>query len=284
MDLTLDEQPWQIGLVVGPSGSGKSTLAREAFPDALVSGYDWHPTRAIVDSFDELSIRETTAALSSVGFSSAPNWLRPFHVLSNGEQFRATMARALVDPSPRSDRRVHQRGRPAGRPDRFGRGGEGGARQPGRRGFVAVTCHADVEEWLCPDWVVEMPAGTFTWRLLRRRPPIELEVARVETEAWHLLRHHHYLDTSLNKTAKCFVAFWRGRPVAFASAIHSPAPPLVLARAPDRVPARLPGRRHRQRGLGVRGRGDEVPGQAVHEHDRQPGDDPARTAPPRSGR
>ena len=68
-----------------------------------------------------------------------------------------------------------------------------------------------------------------------------MEVAQVETEAWHLFQHHHYLDTSLNKTAKCFVAFWRGRPVAFASAIHTPAPPLVLAQAPDRVPANFQG-------------------------------------------
>jgi ABC-type molybdenum transport system ATPase subunit/photorepair protein PhrA len=97
-DAPYEERPWQVGLIVGPSGAGKSSVARHLFGDAIVSGYDWHPTRSIVDCFGDLGIRETTAALSSVGFSSPPNWLRPFRVLSNGEQFRATMARALVYP------------------------------------------------------------------------------------------------------------------------------------------------------------------------------------------
>jgi hypothetical protein len=50
-------------------------------------------------------------------------------------------------------------------------------RVSGKR-VVCVTCHDDVEAWLCPDWVVEMPAGTFARKSLRR-PPITLEVGRV---------------------------------------------------------------------------------------------------------
>ena len=225
VNLPLEEQPWQIGLVVGPSGSGKSTLAREAFGEHLVGGYEWPADRAVVDGFPEvLGIKDVTAALSSVGFSTPPAWLRPFRCLSNGEQFRATLARALCDPRPLVcideftsvvDRTVAQIGSAAV--------AKAVRRTPGRQ-FVAVTCHADVEEWLCPDWVVEMPAGTFARRSLRRRPEIELEVRRVEKDAWHLFKHHHYLDTTLNKSAKCFVALWRGRPVAFASVIHAPHP------------------------------------------------------------
>lgn len=224
LDLPLDAEPWQIGLVVGPSGSGKSTLAREAWPDALVAGYDWPADRAVVDGFPaELGIKDVTAALSSVGFSTPPAWLRPFCVLSNGEQWRATLARALVDPRPLVvmdefssfvDRTVAKIGSAAI--------AKAVRRSPRPRQLVAVTCHADVEEWLCPDWVVEMPAGTFTRRSLRRRPPVELEVVRVEKDAWHLFKHHHYLDTSISTTAKCFLALWGGRPVAFASVVHAP--------------------------------------------------------------
>ncbi len=222
VELPLDAAPWQIGLVVGPSGSGKSTLAREAFGAHIVSGYDWPADKAVVDGFPAaLGIKEVTAALSSVGFSTPPAWLRPFRCLSNGEQFRATLARALVDERPLVvideftsvvDRTVAQIGSAAV--------AKAVRRQPGRQ-FVAVTCHADVEEWLCPDWVVEMPAGTFARRSLRR-PQIELEVQRVEKDAWHLFKHHHYLDTALNPGAKCFLALWRGRPVAFASVLHYP--------------------------------------------------------------
>jgi ABC-type lipoprotein export system ATPase subunit len=221
-EFPFNAEPWQIGLIVGPSGSGKTTVARELFDGEMIHGYDWPTNRTVVDGFPEgLGIKDITAALSSVGFSSPPSWLRPFRCLSNGEQFRATLARALVDPRPRVvvdeftsvvDRTVAQIGSAAV--------AKAVRRQPGKQ-FIAVTCHDDVEPWLCPDWVVRMPSGEFARRSLRR-PSIELDIRRVETSAWKLFKHHHYLDASLHPAARCFVAHWRGRPVAFASAIHSP--------------------------------------------------------------
>jgi ABC-type lipoprotein export system ATPase subunit len=223
VNLPLDEEVWQIGLIVGPSGSGKSTLAREVFGDSLVAGYDWPVDESVVDGFPaELSIRDITSALSSVGFSTPPAWLRPFRCLSNGEQFRATLARALLDPrrlvvvdefTSVVDRTVAQIGSAAV--------AKAVRHQPTRQ-FVAATCHADVEEWLCPDWVIEMPSGSFTRRLLRKRPAIELQIYRVNRSAWNRFKHHHYLNTVLNPAAVCFVAFWRSRPVAFASALPAP--------------------------------------------------------------
>ena len=43
-----------------------------------------------------LSIKDVTALLSAVGFASPPAWLRPFHVLSTGQQFRVTLALLLA--------------------------------------------------------------------------------------------------------------------------------------------------------------------------------------------
>lgn len=223
VSLPLDDgPPWHVGLIVGASGSGKSTVARELFGEHLVGGYDWPEDKALVDGFPAgLSIKDITGWLSSVGFSSPPAWLRPYRCLSNGEQFRATLARALAESPDLAvideftsvvDRHVAQVGSAAV------------AKAVRRRGqkFIAVTCHYDVEEWLQPDWVLEMPSGTFTRRLLRRRPEITLEIKRVHRDAWRLFKHHHYLDTSLHVTAKCFCAFIEGRPAAFASAIHMP--------------------------------------------------------------
>ncbi len=98
VDLPLEGEEWSIGLVVGPSGCGKSTIARELFAAELVDGWDWPHDRAVVDGFpEETSIKEITGLLSSVGFSSPPSWLRPFRCLSNGEQFRANLARTLCE-------------------------------------------------------------------------------------------------------------------------------------------------------------------------------------------
>ncbi len=221
MNLPIEEQPWQIGLIVGPSGCGKTTLAREAFGDSLVSSYEWPEDRSLVDGFpDGLSMKQITLLLSSVGFSSPPSWLRPFRVLSNGEQFRATIARALAGAAPLVvideftsvvDRTVAQIGSAAiAKTIR---------RRTSRvRQFVAVTCHYDVVEWLDPDWIYEPATDDFQWRLERRgRPRISLEVARVDSSAWRLFRNHHYLSGQLNCTATCFCAFLDGRPVAFSA-------------------------------------------------------------------
>ena len=62
-------------------------LARELFPQAFATQFDWPRDQSIVDAFPrEMSIRDITGLLSSVGFSSPPSWLRPFRALSNGER------------------------------------------------------------------------------------------------------------------------------------------------------------------------------------------------------
>ena len=88
---------WRVGLIVGPSGSGKSSIARHLFGKALTQQTPWPTARAVIDGFgDELPTREITALLTAVGFSSPPSWLKPYHVLSNGERFRCDLARALA--------------------------------------------------------------------------------------------------------------------------------------------------------------------------------------------
>jgi energy-coupling factor transporter ATP-binding protein EcfA2 len=217
--LPLDEQPWHVGLITGPSGCGKSTIARRLWPREIqhAANLAWPEERCVLDAFPEcMSIKDITALLSAVGFSSPPAWLRPFGVLSTGEQFRATVARLLAESPDLCvmdeytsvvDRTVAQVGSAAL------------AKTVRRREqrFVAVTCHDDVEEWLQPDWVYFPAEGRFTWRLLRGRPVIDLEISRCKAEAWSLFRRHHYLNHKLAPSAVCFLATWSGRPVAFSA-------------------------------------------------------------------
>ena len=94
------DEDWQIGLIVGPSGSGKSTIARHAFPQLQEKPGEWPHDKAVVDAFPaHLSIKDVVAALSAVGFSSPPSWVKPYHVLSNGERFRCDLARAILSDS-----------------------------------------------------------------------------------------------------------------------------------------------------------------------------------------
>jgi GNAT superfamily N-acetyltransferase len=221
--LPLEERAWQIGLIVGPSGSGKTTLARELFGDAVIGGFDWPEDRSIVDAFPAaLSIRGITQLLSSVGFSSPPSWLRPYAALSNGEQFRVTLARALAEQPELAvvdeftsvvDRTVAQ----------IGSAAVAKAVRVSQRRFVGVSCHYDIVAWLQPDWVFDPSSGEFQWRSLHRRPEIELEIFRAERRAWRLFETHHYLSGTLNAAARCFLACVQGRPAAFVAVLSHPA-------------------------------------------------------------
>src|SRR5206468_4039759 len=74
----------------------KSTIARRAFGDALYGGNEWPTDRAVVDCFGEVSVRHVVELFTAVGFGSPPSWVKPYHVLSNGERFRCDLARALA--------------------------------------------------------------------------------------------------------------------------------------------------------------------------------------------
>lgn len=219
-DLTASD--WRVGLIVGPSGSGKSTVSRELFGKNLYTSGTWPENAAVVDGFDPaLSIREVTALLTSVGFSSPPGWMKPYSVLSNGEKFRCDLARALSQaklPGKTDsivafdeftsvvDRTVAKVASAA-----LSKGLRSGF-IPGR--FVAVTCHYDVAQWLEPDWVLNMADRKLTRRCLRR-PEIRLEITRSDRSVWPLFARHHYLSGSLAPSARCYLAHWNGTPVAF---------------------------------------------------------------------
>jgi GNAT superfamily N-acetyltransferase len=215
--------PWQIGLIVGPSGSGKTVLARELFGKALAEEPAWPADRAVVDCFGALPIRSITGLLTSVGFSSPPSWVKPYQVLSNGERFRCDLARALAigfaangkivafdEFTSVVDRNVAQIGSAA-----IAKGIRAG-QIPCR--FVAISCHYDVEPWLEPDWIIDMQTRRAERRCLRR-PKIELELFACRRQVWSMFARHHYLSGQLAPGARCFLATWRGVPVAFCATL-----------------------------------------------------------------
>lgn len=208
---------WQVGMIVGPSGSGKSTIAKEAFGGKLYTSSRWPKSKAIIDAFPaDLEVKHITKTLTAVGFGSPPAWCKPYHVLSNGEQFRCDLARAILSPgdvvafdefTSVVDRNVAKIASAAIRKSID-------AGHITKR-FVAVTCHDDVVEWLRPDWVLDMSTRRLARGCLRRRPKIALEIVRCHYEAWEMFAPHHYLDSSLNRAARCYLATWQGLPVAF---------------------------------------------------------------------
>lgn len=226
VDIPIEGIDWAVGIIAGPSGCGKSTIANEIFPGKVVSSYDdWPVDAAIVDKFpNELAASEVAQLLSSVGFSSPPSWFRPYRVLSSGEQFRVTVARALAENPDVAvvDEFTSVVDRTAAK---IGSCAAAKITRRKNQRLVAVTCHYDVIPWMQPDWVYQPHLRKFTRRLVQRRPDIKLEVTRTSHESWDLFKKHHYLNQNLNhRGARCFVAYAGGRPAAFTAALPFPHP------------------------------------------------------------
>lgn len=155
--------------------------------------------------------------LNAVGFSSPPAWVRPWHVLSNGERFRCDLAKALLTEAPAIvfdeftsvvDRQVA----------RFGSAAVTKTIRSGRarcERLVAVTCHYDVLDWLEPDWWLDMATSRLARRSVqqRRRPAIALEIRRCKRGLWQMFGRHHYLSSAIQNNARCYAALWNGRPI-----------------------------------------------------------------------
>lgn len=201
---------WNIGVVVGPSGSGKTSIGKMIFggENKIYDYHDgWPADKPIVDCIAPGGdFNEVTGALANVGLGDVPAWLRPFRVLSNGEQFRAGLAR-IVCEKPQEivvdeftsviDRQIAKIGSQAFQ-KAWRRGNPTGK-------VVMLTPHYDILDWLQPDWVIDTKTKTFERGVPRQRPKIQLDIFKVNRSYWRFYKPHYYLDLPEPIAAEHFI-------------------------------------------------------------------------------
>ena len=155
--------PWQLpelpekfklGVIVGSSGSGKSTMLKSfGTEDAPI----WDIDKPIISHFD--SPDEAINRMGAVGLNSIPSWYKPYHVLSNGEKFRADLSRKLKNNAV-IDEFTSVVGRDVAKAasvslSRYIKSND-------INNVILSTCHRDILEWLEPDWVIDTDTGEYT--------------------------------------------------------------------------------------------------------------------------
>ena len=217
IDATIPEDDaWSIGVVVGPSGSGKTSIGRLIWPDVGIYDGDegWPDNEPIIDAIArDGNFDEVTGALSAVGLGSVPAWLRPYKALSNGERFRASLARVIAEGKDRVvideftsvvDRQIAKIGAAA-----FGKAW----RRTGGKA-VLLSCHYDILDWVEPDWVFDTGTGELQRGCLWRRPKFDLEIFQTDGSYWPSFEPHHYLKLPRMIAAKYYVGSVNGELVA----------------------------------------------------------------------
>ena len=189
-------------------------MGRALWGSEAVYAPGWPADMPVIDAITpDGSFDDVTAALSSVGLGSVPTWLRPYSVLSNGEQFRANLARLIAEAPSRAvldefssvvDRQIAQIGAGAFAKAWRRTGGQA----------VLLSCHYDILDWVQPDWVFDTATGKFSRGSLWRRPRIDVDVRQTGWEHWPAFEPHHYLKLPRMIAATNYMATVDGQLVA----------------------------------------------------------------------
>jgi energy-coupling factor transporter ATP-binding protein EcfA2 len=155
----LSETDFRLGVVVGSSGSGKTQAIKTI--NQPYENHKWSEDKCIADHFSD--VNTAMSCLHGAGLNSIPQWMKPYHLLSNGEQYRADSARILsqIEIGGRCtiiDEFTSVVDRTVARSlcESLNKFLEDNSR------VVVATCHIDVLDWLNADWILNTNERTMS--------------------------------------------------------------------------------------------------------------------------
>jgi ABC-type ATPase with predicted acetyltransferase domain len=159
-NIDIEGKSWSIGLIVGSSGSGKSTIAKQLFSENYIQSFQYGIESVLDEMPKNKTTEQITSVFNSVGFATVWSWLKPYHVLSNGEKMRVDLANAILSEKQTIvfDEFTSVVDRTTAKTASFAI--QKAVKKLGKQ-FVAVSCHYDIIEWLEPDWIYDTDKHEF---------------------------------------------------------------------------------------------------------------------------
>ena len=244
---------FEIGVIVGSSGSGKSTILHKVFGEE--EHIEWDNTKSIASNFS--TYEEASNKLGAVGLNSIPTWLKPYNVLSNGEKFRADLARRL-----HSDSVIDEFTSVVNREVAISCSCSISKyiKNQGLHNIVFCSCHDDILPYLQPTWIYNTDTHEFYNGRYLQRPQISIELRPCNHNAWDMFKKYHYLSGEINTASTCYMATYKGTPVAFVALLVLPGRDVQHAWREHRIVV-LPD----YQGMGIGNKLSETIGQAYIE-------------------
>jgi len=206
---------YNIGLIVGRSGSGKSLILEDFGKEELIL---WDDTKPIVSHF--LDENDAVDKLSAVSLNSIPSWLKPYKLLSNGEKFRADIARKIksniiIDEFSSTVDRITAKGLCVSLRKYIDKNK--------LTNIVMATCHDDIIDWIEPDWVFntldnQLIVGRSKWQ----KPQLQCTIHKCPKEYWSIFKNHHYLTANINNAAHTYILLCNNDIVGFIAMLSFP--------------------------------------------------------------
>ena len=216
---------WNIGVVCGSSGSGKTTILKH-LGNGDIDDATFDNSKGVISNFTNLTPKEATHLCSSMGLCEVRAWIRPFKALSNGQQYRAKLAKIVND----SKSEIILVDEFTSVVDRDVAKAMSNALQKyirnNNKKIILATCHYDIFEWLRPDWIYDLNKGGALEKcdyLRQPKPKIHLQVFRTTCDTWERFKKYHYMSENLNKSSSSFVFTWNDKVVAYYSAMQMPS-------------------------------------------------------------
>lgn len=205
---------FSIGVIVGASGTGKSTLLSRFGKPITPEWGDGSIASHFANSVD------ASERFAAAGLMSVPDWIKKYSALSNGQKFRANIARIIdnnivVDEfTSVVDRNVARSASAA--IARY-------VRKNSLKNIVVATVHRDILEFLEPDWIIDTDKGQWSKGRWLQRPNLDITIYPASYSIWGYFAPYHYLTEKHNNSAHCYIAVWENKLVGFNSCLSFPS-------------------------------------------------------------